>query len=74
MSVVIRLAKVGRRGNQVYRIVAIDKKRKRGAMPLEILGTHTPNQTTTLAKERLAFWQTKGAAISQAVRKLVAEK
>lgn len=72
MSVVIRLAKTGKRGIRRYRIIAIDKREKRDSSPLEILGFFSPdNKDSVVRKDRIAHWQAKGAQVSQAVSKLL---
>lgn len=76
MSVVLRLAKVGKRGTRMYRVVAVDRKRKRDSMPLEILGFYLESKTNPvikIKKERVAYWKEKGANVSYAVQKLLGE-
>lgn len=73
MSVVIRLSRTGKRGESIYRIVAVDKKQKRDSMPLEILGTYNKKGALQVQKEQLKAWEKKGAVLSLAVGKLLSE-
>lgn len=72
MSVVIRLARVGKRRLALYRVVVVDKKQKRDSMPLEILGSYNPKGSLQINRNRLVHWQTHGASVSQTVRRLLA--
>lgn len=77
MSVVIRLSRVGKRGIQANRIVAIEKKSKREGIPVETLGSYSLDKTdgkVKINKERVKYWQSVGATISPAVEKLLKEK
>ena len=84
MSVIIRLAKVGKRGMRAYRVVAVAKKQKRDSSPLEILGSYMPaspagrqggpGREISLNEKRIAYWQSVGADISLTVRNLLSKK
>lgn len=68
----IRLARGGKKNQPFYRIVAIEKSRKRGGAPLEILGTYDPSKKKLeLKKDKLKAWTEKGAQLSDAVRELL---
>jgi len=69
----IRLARSGVKNAPFYRIVAIEKSRKRNGKPLEILGYWKPEKNEIkIDKKLLADWKTKGAQVSKAVEKLSA--
>mgnify|MGYP001599725835 CR=1 FL=1 len=73
MSVVIRLARVGRKNKTLYRIVAACKEKPRDSSFLEVLGTYDPTdkQKAVVRKERVDFWVSKGAKASDRVRDLL---
>lgn len=69
----IRLTRTGRKNDPHFRVVVIDSRRapKSGAF-LEILGHYHPRQKQTVLKqERIAYWQSKGAQISETVDNLL---
>lgn len=74
MSVVIRLARIGKRAQPYYRIVAIDESSKRNGKPVEELGFFWPSKSAPrveLDKKKLEKWTKVGAQMSDAVKKLV---
>lgn len=75
MSVKIRLAKVGRKHQISYRIVASDTRSKRDGKFLEVLGFYNPYNKPELSidKEKLAAWTKKGAKPTLAVENLIKE-
>jgi len=69
----IRLMRVGAKNNPHYRIVALDKRRKRNGRALEFLGTFDPKTDPArfqLRRERVEAWLKQGAQLSEAVRAL----
>lgn len=71
----IRLTRSGVRNNPFYRIVATDERKKKSAIPLEILGYYHPRtKNLKIKKDKIDKWVGKGAQISPAVRKLLGEK
>ena len=71
----IRLARGGAKNKPFYRIVAIEKHRKRGGKPLDRLVYHNPiNKELKIDHDTLKFWQDKGAEVSSAVKRLLEEK
>ncbi len=73
MSVAIRLMRFGKRNRPFYRIVAIEKRRKRDSIYLDKLGYYDPMTeppTIEINKERFLYWLNNGAEISEGVRKL----
>ena len=74
MSVKIRLSRTGKRNAPSYRIVAVDSRSPRDGRPLEILGHYNPSMippSFAVEKERLEYWQSVGAQMSEAVEKLL---
>ena len=70
----IRLARVGARKQPHYRVVVIEKERARNGRPVEIVGTYNPRTTPAsveLKRERIAYWQSKGAQVSERVGKIL---
>lgn len=72
MAVKIRLSRIGKIHAPVYRIIAIDSRKKRDGKALEILGTYNPIKGDLLQfkQERVDYWLSQGAQLSDAVRKL----
>ena len=68
----IRLTRMGRTHAPVYRIIAIDSRKKRDGEALEILGTYNPftKELVQFHEERINAWIAKGAVVSDAVEKL----
>ena len=73
----IRLARMGARKQPYYRIVVIEKSRARNGRSLEVVGTYNPRTnpaTVSLKRERIDYWVSKGAQLSDRVAKLVAQQ
>ncbi len=67
----IRLARVGKKKQPVYRIVVTEKKRARDSRFVEIVGQYNPRREPaeiTLKAERVQYWLSKGAQPSETVR------
>lgn len=72
----IRLARFGARKQPYYRVVVIEKERARNGRSLEVVGTYNPRTTPAsidLKRERIEYWRSKGAQMSETVAKLVAK-
>jgi len=70
----IRLRRTGCNNNATYRVVAADSRSPRDGKFLEILGWYTPRQAGENFKvdlERIAYWQSKGAQVSETVASIV---
>ena len=70
----IRLSRRGARKQPYYRIVVIEKDRARDGRSVEVVGTYNPRTnpaTVDLKRERISYWTSKGAQLSDRVRKLV---
>ncbi len=73
MAVKIRFARIGKKHAPIYRIVAIDSRRKRDGMCLENLGTYNPKtkELVQFHDDRVAHWISLGATPTQAVERLM---
>ena len=72
----IRLARVGARKQPHYRIVVIEKERARNGRALEVVGTYNPRTSPAsieLKRDRIEYWQSKGAQLSGRVGKLLSQ-
>ena len=70
----IRLSRRGARKQPHYRIVVIEKDRARDGRSVEVVGTYNPRTnpaSVELKRERIDYWKSKGAQLSDRVRKLV---
>lgn len=75
MSVSIRLSNVGRKREHKFRIVASTTKSKLKGKVLEVIGFwDKTSNNLNLNKERLNYWQSRGAKLTSAVEKLSHEK
>ena len=71
----IRLSRGGVKNKPFYRIVAIEKSRKRGGRPLDIIGFWNPQKgDLKIDKDKLKSWLEKGAKKTAAVDKLLEKK
>ncbi len=68
----IRLAKVGRKNDPFYRVVAIDEAKKNIGRALAVLGYWNPRKKLVdIKKDQVTAWTLKGAQVSAAVKKLL---
>lgn len=77
MSVVIRLAKMGKRGEGRYRVVVTEKRERRDGEPIETLGWYEKRERSENKKinqDRYIYWISKGAKPSPIVEKIVEDK
>lgn len=72
MAVKIRLSRVGTKNLPMYRIVAVDSKKKRDGEYLDNLGTYDAlhSKLVTFHADRIDEWIAKGAILSETVKKL----
>jgi small subunit ribosomal protein S16 len=69
----IRLKRMGARKQPHYRVVVIEKERARNGRPVEVVGTYNPRTnpaTVELKRERVEYWLSKGAKMSDRVSKI----
>lgn len=72
----IRLARFGARKQPYYRVVVIEKDRARNGRSVEVVGTYNPRTnpaSVNLNRERIEYWTSKGAQMSDIVAKLFAK-
>ena len=72
----IRLARLGARKQPYYRVVVIDKERARNGRSLEVVGLYNPRTspaTIDLKRDRIYYWVSKGAQMSDTVSRLFAK-
>jgi small subunit ribosomal protein S16 len=70
----IRLSRTGARKQPYYRVVVIEKERARNGRPVEIVGTYNPRTNPAsidLKRERIEYWVSKGAQLSDRVSKIM---
>ena len=72
----IRLTRTGARKQPYYRVVVIEKERARNGRPVEVVGTYNPRTSPAsieLKRDRIDYWVSKGAKLSDRVSKLVSK-
>ena len=74
MAVKIRLKRMGKKRNPVYRIVVADSRSPRDGRFVEKIGTYDPNQEPSLVtvnEEAAKKWLANGAQPTETVGKLL---
>ncbi len=77
MAVVLRLMRFGKRSKPFYRIIAIDKRKKRDGAYLDQIGYFDPISNPENLKvdlKKYIAWIKKGAQISEGLGKIVKSK
>ena len=72
----IRLARTGARKQPQNRVVVIEKARARNGRSVEVVGTYNPRGAAAhvnLKRDRIEYWVSKGAKMSERVSKLMAQ-
>lgn len=73
MATVVRLTRMGRNKAPFYRIVVTDSRKKRDGGWIESIGYYNPlsnPETVKFDAERLAYWKSVGAKLSDRVAKI----
>ena len=73
MATVVRLTRMGRNKAPFYRIVVTDSRKKRDGGWIESIGYYNPlsnPETIKFDAERLAYWTSVGAKLSDRVTKI----
>lgn len=72
MAVKIRFSRIGKKNAPIYRIVAVDSRKKRDGAALENLGTYDPIKGTFVQfhEERVQDWLSKGAIMTDSVKRI----
>ncbi|MFA5154820.1 MAG: 30S ribosomal protein S16 [Patescibacteria group bacterium] len=72
---VIKLAQTGKTNKKMFRLIISEKNRDPFGDVLEILGSYNPHSKELAAKnERVKFWLSKGAQMTNTVNNLLIEK
>ncbi len=74
MAVKIRLARVGKKKQPFYHVVAADERKARDGRFLEVIGTYDPSNKERRfvgKKERIEYWLGQGARPTETVSKLL---
>lgn len=74
MSLVIRLTKLGKKGESKYRFIVKEKRDRRDGQAVEILGwleKTAKGNKMEVKKDRVAYWVSVGAKMSDTVYKLL---
>jgi len=73
MSLVIRSARTGKKGERKFRIVVKEKRSQRDGKSVEVLGWYEkgPKGAMKLDKDRYKYWLSVGAKPSVAIEKIV---
>ncbi len=68
----LKFQRVGRTNDPAFRIVVKEKRSKPNSGELETLGSfHPKTKATTLNKERILYWLSKGAKATPRVHNLI---
>lgn len=73
MATVIRLTRMGRKKKPFYRIVVTDSRKRRDGGWIESIGFYNPVTNPAVVKfdkERLEYWKSVGAKMSERVATL----
>jgi len=73
----IRLSRLGKKNQPIYRIVVVPSQHKRNCPTLDILGQYNPSvkpPSFIIDENKLNQWIKKGALVSDGLRKLLKNK
>lgn len=73
MAIKIRLKRLGKKKQPVYRVVVAKSAEARDGQTIEVLGTYDPTQSTMLQvkQERVSHWLSVGAQPTDTVQRLL---
>ena len=77
MSVKIRLTRIGRHKDAIYRVVVADSRSARDGRYVEQIGFYNPalgEESATINEEAALKWLTRGAQPSDSIRTLFTKK
>ena len=69
----VRLTRMGRKKKPFYRVVVTDSRKRRDSGWIESIGYYNPltdPETVSVDMERLAYWKSVGAKVSDRVAKI----
>ena len=68
----VRLQRIGKRGQAYFRVVVVEHTKKPKGEYLELLGTYNPHEKVlNVKKDRIDYWVSKGAQASPTVNNLL---
>ncbi len=73
MPATIRLMRIGKKGHPYYRIVVMDKRKKRNGAYLEKIGFYNPLKNPAelfVNEQKLQMWLDRGVVLSEGILKL----
>ena len=71
----VRLQRIGKRNQAYFRVVVVEHTTKPKGRYLELLGSYDPHKDVINVKgERIKYWITKGAQLSDTVNNLLVER
>jgi small subunit ribosomal protein S16 len=73
----IRLSRVGKKKQPVYRIVVMDQRKPRDSQYVEVVGHYNPRTqppTIDLKPERIQYWLGQGAQPTDTVRSFLRQQ
>jgi small subunit ribosomal protein S16 len=76
MAVKLRLMRIGKKKQPVYRVVAADSRSPRDGRFIEILGTYEPRAEPTrvvIDNERAIHWLSEGAKPTETVQRILTQ-
>lgn len=76
MPATIRLMRIGKKNQPSYRIIVIDKRKKRNGTYIEQIGFYNPltnPASLQLDEKKVEDWINKGALVSDGLNKLLAK-
>jgi small subunit ribosomal protein S16 len=74
MAVTMRMTRTGSRNNPSFRIVVADSRSPRDGKLLETIGIYDPAKNPAVVRldmDRVDYWKSKGATMSETVSQLV---
>ncbi len=74
MAVAIKLYRIGKKNQPIYRVVVSNKRYKANGKYIEEIGQYNPLKEPHLfriKKDRLTYWLEKGAQPSEGIKKLL---
>ena len=77
MAVVIRLSRMGKKGERKFRIVVKEKRSRRDGDNVEVLGWYQKTEkgiTKQLDQDRYKYWLSQGAKPSETVSEIANSK
>lgn len=74
MAVKIRLSRIGKKHQPIYKVVVCDSQAKRDGKVIEVIGSYQPateGKKLEIKKDRYQFWLEKGAQPTTTIRRLL---